>query len=260
MTAGPRPTPAGRRIARRTLLFLARLVLRARARPFTPPAGPFMVIAPHPDDETLGCGGLLLRQRRAGHAARVVFLTDGSASHRGHPTLTPAMLARQRVAEAREAARRLGLDGDADTLFLNLPDGDLPRLAPTVHAAATTRLAAEIDAFRPLALFVTSRLDGSSEHVAAHALAAEAAACSATRPTCIDYLVWARYSPRLLVRAALNRPRRLTYPGLGRAKAHALEAHASQFVATPPWTSPVQPDDFANAFSTEEEFFLENRL
>lgn len=258
MTSGPRPTPAGRILARRALLLLVRLVLRARARPFTPPDGPLLVIAPHPDDETLGCGGLLLRHRRAGHAARIVFLTDGAASHPGHPTLVPGELAQRRASEAREAARRHGLDGDTDTVFLDLPDGGLPRLSPAARAAATARLTAEIDAFRPAALCVTSQLDGSSEHVAAHTLAADAMAGSTTRPRGIEYLVWARYSPRLLLRVALDRPLRLAYPGLGRAKAHALEAHASQFAATPPWTTPVQPDDFANAFSTDEEFFLEN--
>ncbi len=45
-------------------------------------AAPIVVLAPHPDDESLGCGALLAAAF-AGKGARVVCLTDGSGSHPG---------------------------------------------------------------------------------------------------------------------------------------------------------------------------------
>jgi len=60
---------------------------------------PILVLAPHPDDETFGCGGLLALAVRAGASVRTVVLTDGGAQ--GEPGL--------RRAEAAEAARRLGI-------------------------------------------------------------------------------------------------------------------------------------------------------
>ncbi len=244
--------------ARRALRFAALLLLRARALPFAAPAGPLLIVAPHPDDECLGCAGLLLRHRRTGGRARIVFLTDGSASHPGHPVLNPQTLATRRSAEAIEAARRLGLDPD-DLVFLGLPDGRLPHLPKHQHADAVRRLAHEIGRAAPESVFVTSLRDGSSEHAAARELVDEALAGLPSAIRRFEYLVWAVYSPRHLLRIALASPapRRLRFPGLGPAKQHALAAHESQFLPSPPWPDAVQPRDFANAFSTEEEYFIE---
>ena len=90
--------------SRLVMLRLLRWILRWRAQPLQLPAGPLLVIAPHPDDETLGCGGLIIRERLAGRLVRIVFLTDGSQSHRDHPSLTPTALAKLRKAEAVAAA------------------------------------------------------------------------------------------------------------------------------------------------------------
>jgi hypothetical protein len=46
------------------------------AMPFSP-ATRLLVVAPHPDDETLGAGGLIQRVRHAGGAVKVVFMTNG---------------------------------------------------------------------------------------------------------------------------------------------------------------------------------------
>lgn len=69
-----------------------------------------LVVAPHPDDEVLGAGGLIGALRRAGTAVDVVAVTDGEASHRGSPTVGPAQLTRLRVGETVHAYRELGLD------------------------------------------------------------------------------------------------------------------------------------------------------
>ncbi len=247
--------PLARSASRRLLLAL----LRLRARPLPPPTGSLLVVAPHPDDETLGCGGLLLQHRRAGLPARIVFLTDGSASHSGHPTVSSATLASLRETEAREAARRLGLDHQRDTRFLGLPDGRLPRLSPAARQHAVSLLRQEIADCAAQTVLLPAWLDGSDEHQAAHELALAALASTHPAPRKIEYLVWAVYSPRHLLRVLLaaTSPRYHDFPGLGSAKVHALAAHASQFSPTPPWPNPVQPRDFANAFSTEREFYLE---
>ena len=53
----------------------------------------FLLLAAHPDDETLGAGGLLARLARDGVRCDVVVLTDGEGSHPDSPTHTPARLA-----------------------------------------------------------------------------------------------------------------------------------------------------------------------
>ncbi|MEJ0062503.1 MAG: PIG-L deacetylase family protein [Alphaproteobacteria bacterium] len=85
------------------------------------PAGPALVIAPHPDDETLGCGAAVLRLRDSGFPVRIVIVTDGSSSTQS-TVMTPEALAALRQEEARRAAGRLGVTAD-DVVFLSYPDG-----------------------------------------------------------------------------------------------------------------------------------------
>ena len=67
------------------------------------PTGNVLVIAPHPDDESLGCGGLLSMLAAAGRSLHIVFVTDGGASHPHSRTWSRSRLALQREQEAAEA-------------------------------------------------------------------------------------------------------------------------------------------------------------
>jgi LmbE family N-acetylglucosaminyl deacetylase len=88
-------------------------------------AQPVLVLAPHPDDESLGCGGLLAACQEYGLDAYVMVLTDGCGSHPRSREYPPARLATTRASEARSAIRALGLDDDRIE-FLGLPDGHAP--------------------------------------------------------------------------------------------------------------------------------------
>jgi LmbE family N-acetylglucosaminyl deacetylase len=92
-----------------------------------------MVVAPHPDDEVLGAGGLIQHVRAAHGSVRVVYLTDGDGYPEGveaedHVTTpTPADYigyGRRRRREAHEALNALKL-GTYTTTFLGFPDGGL---------------------------------------------------------------------------------------------------------------------------------------
>ena len=94
-------------------------------RPF-PPLGPHvLVLAPHPDDEVLGAGGLIDAARRRGLDMHVVVATDGAA---GPDKLGVGKdLAREREGETRRALAALGVPL-ASVSFLGVPDGQLGRL------------------------------------------------------------------------------------------------------------------------------------
>ncbi|WP_256728677.1 bifunctional PIG-L family deacetylase/class I SAM-dependent methyltransferase [Microbacterium oleivorans] len=92
-----------------------------------------VVVAAHPDDETLGAGGLMARTARRGVPVTVLIATDGEGSHPGSPTYTPARLAALRRREATEALARLG--GTIRTVFLGLPDGRTDEHRDTIRAA-----------------------------------------------------------------------------------------------------------------------------
>ncbi|MDR7191035.1 LmbE family N-acetylglucosaminyl deacetylase [Microbacterium sp. BE35] len=80
-----------------------------------------VVVAAHPDDETLGAGGLLHRAARIGARVVVVIATDGEASHPDSPTHDRDTLARLRRNEVTQAIAILA--PDAEVHFLGLPDG-----------------------------------------------------------------------------------------------------------------------------------------
>ena len=78
-----------------------------------------LVLAAHPDDEVLGVGGTMARLARGGSRLRLVSVTDGEASHPGHPD--PAALAARRAAETASALRVLGAQA-TEVIRLGFPD------------------------------------------------------------------------------------------------------------------------------------------
>jgi LmbE family N-acetylglucosaminyl deacetylase len=99
-----------------------------------------LLLAPHPDDESLGCGGLIAAACDAGLAPVVVILTDGAASHPNSRTYPPAKLRALREQEARCAMASLGLRLQ-NLHFMRAPDTRLPASGP-VFDAYIGRLAA----------------------------------------------------------------------------------------------------------------------
>ncbi len=91
-----------------------------------------LIVAPHPDDETIGAFGLIRRLRAIGTTIRVIVVTDGAGSHRASPRWPRDRLVRERRRETLRAMRRLGI-GHGAVRFLGLPDGDLPDLADECH-------------------------------------------------------------------------------------------------------------------------------
>ena len=90
-----------------------------------------LVLAPHPDDEAIGAGGLIQEAVELGIPVKVCFLTMGDNNElafmfvRKHPVVMPGAVRRMgetRLGEAREAARKLGLDPAKDLVFLGYPD------------------------------------------------------------------------------------------------------------------------------------------
>ncbi len=92
-----------------------------------------LILAPHPDDESLGCGGLIAASCAAGIAPVVVILTDGTASHPGSAAFPPARLRAVRETEAARATSLLGLPSE-NLYFLRHRDAALPAEGPGFEA------------------------------------------------------------------------------------------------------------------------------
>lgn len=69
-----------------------------------------VVVAPHPGDEVLGTGGMLVEFAAFGLDALIIAVSDGEASHDGSRTWTRAALRDKRVTESMQAMNVLGID------------------------------------------------------------------------------------------------------------------------------------------------------
>lgn len=161
---------------------LRRLMASCRSITAAELAESAVILAPHQDDEVLGCGGLTLLKRRAGATVDIVFVSDGRNSH-SH--LMPAdELAAIRRQEALEAARVLGVSQDR-VHFLGLPDGSLTRHAASGVALLTPLL----QKLRPQQLFVPCRWDFPPDHLATRAIGL--ASLATLQPVSVfEYPVW----------------------------------------------------------------------
>lgn len=142
-----------------------------------------LVISPHQDDETLGCGGTILRKRAAGADVWVVFMTDGRQSH-GH-LMPAAELAGLRKAEAMAACQVLGVAQER-VFFLDYPDGSLGAHRP----AATEQVAALLARYDPAEVYLPYRAEPTADHQAAHDIGRAALAQAGTARTVLEYPVW----------------------------------------------------------------------
>jgi LmbE family N-acetylglucosaminyl deacetylase len=96
-----------------------------------------VVFSPHPDDETLGCGGTIIRKRRMGADVTIVFVTDGSRSHRY--LISEEELKSIRAKEALAASRLLGVS-ENNLIFLEFKNGKLDEDQELVTSKVTNIL------------------------------------------------------------------------------------------------------------------------
>ncbi|RMF82156.1 MAG: PIG-L family deacetylase [Planctomycetota bacterium] len=111
-----------------------------------------LVVAPHPDDEVLGCGGTIRRYASAGHEVHIAIVT------RGWAPLFPDSQVEQVRGEARDAAEILGAE---ELHFLDLPVTQLAQLPEHELNAAIGSL---LDRVQPAWVFLPYRSDLHEDH------------------------------------------------------------------------------------------------
>lgn len=213
-----------------------------------------VVLAPHPDDETLGCGGLLAAAF-ANAGAHVICMTDGSASHPGSADWPPQRLAKQRRQELVDALRRLG-GSDRDLTWLGCPDGALAACDPHSIAERIASICRSIGAER---LFSASPVDHHADHKATANIAERVRdLCPSLR--LFFYPVWSRWDePNFHASHSEWRILKMGTAAHRLTKSDALKAHRSQLglvISDAPAGFCLEPE-MARRFSEEDEFYFE---
>jgi LmbE family N-acetylglucosaminyl deacetylase/SAM-dependent methyltransferase len=187
------------------------------------PGQHLLVAVAHPDDETLGAGGLIAAAAAAGASVSVVIATDGEASHPDSPTHSPVQLAQLRRSEVITAVAQLAPSARIE--FLGLPDSAL-----TAHEDKLTDELTSRAGFADL-LVTPWAGDRHPDHSACALAAGRAASAAGIEHW--QFPIWAWHwgtpeSPEL----PQARMRRLSLDsGAVLAKRKAIAAHRSQHTA-----------------------------
>jgi N-acetylglucosamine malate deacetylase 1 len=148
-----------------------------------------VVLAPHMDDEVIGCGGTLARHVRCGADVTVVFLTDGRA---GGKVSVETDIGVTRKIEARAALEALGIQS---IVFLDAADGQL-----AATPALAQRLRTILSEKRPQIVYLPFFLEEHPDHRATSILLRDATRGSGLQFLCHGYEVWTPLFPNCLVR------------------------------------------------------------
>lgn len=211
-----------------------------------------VLVAAHPDDETLGAGGLLALADGAGLDVQVLLLTRGEGSHPGSTAYSSDELGRLRVEESVAALRLLA--PRARLSVLALPDGRVREHEDAVVEAVVSAIG---EAGRSALVCAPWRRDGHTDHEAAGRAAA--AAASRTDARLLEYPIWwwLWSDP-----AATPWDRVTSLPldaGIRARKARAIRAHRSQVepLSSAPGDEALLGPDLLAYFGRPVEAFIE---
>ena len=138
-----------------------------------PPGEKIIILAPHPDDETLGCGGTIRLLRKSGKQVKVIFLTSGdqadpsnpaSKIYHGEEHITDYSMMRE-----REASKALKILDVSDYVFLRFPD----RKLDMYYESVLGRLLDVIKEYAADTIFSPSMIELNPDHRTTAALAME---------------------------------------------------------------------------------------
>ena len=189
--------------------------------------GRVLVVAPHQDDESLGCGGLIARLGASGQEIGVLFISDGSGSHRNSASHPPERLKALREQEALTALGILGVERQA-IAFLGLRDRFVPFPDDPAFADAVDRFCRYWHGHMADTVLLPWRHDPAADHQASWHIAQAALARVAPEVRILEYPIWAWVE---LSEATMSRDVavwRLDIRDLRRRKRRAIRAHRSQ--------------------------------
>ena len=211
-----------------------------------------IVVAAHPDDETLGAGGVIVRFASSGRGVTIVIASDGEASHPQSPTTTAEELAQIRRDEGSAAVATLA--PAAHLLQLALPDGRIAGHTEMLTDVIRTELHGATERILLLAPWPE---DGHPDHTAAGASAVTAAAEAGARVTVWGYPIWAwhwgdpaaQWPPAFAVRLS---------NGERESKSRAAACYRSQIapLSPDPLDDALLQPDFLAHFERELELFF----
>ena len=149
--------------------------------------GSALVVAPHPDDETLGCGGAIALLRQLKIPVAVSIVSDGTKSHPNSKTYPPRALKKLREEESLAALAILGVEDNAVT-FLGMLDGGVEINSNSSETIAS--ICSYLSNSQPSVIFLPWRYDPHPDHRASWQLFIAACDRLTNSPRIVEYPIW----------------------------------------------------------------------
>jgi len=149
-----------------------------------------VVFAPHPDDETLACGGTIILETRKGNRVHLIFMTDGRNSHTTTPDSFPKPSREEikiiRKSEALKAAEILGV-AKGNISFLDYYDGTLK----DEISSAAEMVQKHLNEIQPTYIFMPAAADTHRDHYSTNSIVLAATKKSGLSLVLFEYVIWA---------------------------------------------------------------------
>ncbi len=206
-----------------------------------------LIIAPHPDDETIGCGGLITHLITSGNPPYVAILTGGGGSLHNHSDITEETVIEARRKLTLDSACELGLPA-ANIHFLDFKDGSISARPKT----EMERLRSLIAELKPANILVPHSGEGWPDHLAAREIGISLASANTN---VWEYCVWMWYYNVWNLDWHNARKLHLS-PAEHKAKLRAVHAYVTpKAPCGAPWSG-VLPAPFIRANTTRTELYF----
>jgi LmbE family N-acetylglucosaminyl deacetylase len=222
--------------------------------------GKVIVFAPHPDDETLGCGGTIAKKLAEGYDVLIVVLTDGRflllRSFGIDCNPTPEEVKEIRRGEVLRATKILGLTKEK-VVFLDFIDGTLEENEKAVEEKVT----AILEKYVPSEIYFPYEKDGHPDHQAANRIVRRAVEKLGIKPLMYRYTImhkFARFGPFIESFLSIFKRDRV-YVDVSEflpLKREAVKEFKSELTAISPKQGKPHTKDFKKFLKNKETFYI----
>lgn len=148
--------------------------------------GTTLIVAPHADDESLGCGGVISLLRKYGQTVYILLLSDGTMSHPKSKEYPAEKLRDLREKELTDASIILGVANE-NIIFARYQDKNVPNVGDERFGPSVKSISKMLQVIKPQSIFVPWRRDPHPDHKAAFQLVHSAETSNAK---IYEYPIW----------------------------------------------------------------------